>query len=316
MLNTCLVYRSYGLPAKCLNLENRELPPVAEGHLRVAVSYAPVNPSDLIPITGAYPHRIQLPSIAGYEAVGTVIAAPQEYSALVGRRVLPVRGAGTWQKYIDCDPRVAVPVPDFIPDLVAARSYINPLASLMMLDQWQVKGRHVLLCGAGSTCADILGRWALQHGATTVSGIYRTESRVPGLLGHGIEPISVNDTQAVIGAARHADIAFDSVGGPAGNAVLDAMRPETVFVGYGLLSGKSVSVSQNAQARYRRFHLRDYISKMSEAAWQDNFLRIWPALARHDWPETDTFKMSDWKCAINQTLRQGAPKPLLYFGHG
>ena len=32
----------------------------------------PINPSDLIPITGAYAHRIPLPNIPGYEGVGIV----------------------------------------------------------------------------------------------------------------------------------------------------------------------------------------------------------------------------------------------------
>ncbi|WP_237402757.1 alcohol dehydrogenase catalytic domain-containing protein [Rhodovulum sulfidophilum] len=106
---------------------DRELPPRAPGSFRVEVSYAPVNPSDLIPISGAYAHRISLPAVAGYEGVGRVVEAPEALSHMVGRRVLPLRGEGTWQTYVDCPAHHAVEVPDTIPDIVAVSTQLNLL---------------------------------------------------------------------------------------------------------------------------------------------------------------------------------------------
>ena len=42
----------------------------------------PINPSDLIPITGAYAHRIPLPNIPGYEGVGIVEDVGGRYESL------------------------------------------------------------------------------------------------------------------------------------------------------------------------------------------------------------------------------------------
>src|SRR5699024_12403449 len=90
----------------------------------------PVNPSDLIPIRGAYAHRIALPHIPGYEGVGVVEKVGSAVSqSLVGQRGLPLRGEGTWQEYVQSPVKYAVPVPDSIDDFTAAQMYINPLTA-------------------------------------------------------------------------------------------------------------------------------------------------------------------------------------------
>ena len=74
MFNDAIVYDRYGPPSAVLTL--KRLPPLAGGRVRVRMRYAPVNPSDLIPVTGAYRHRTRLPAVAGYEGLGEVVAAP------------------------------------------------------------------------------------------------------------------------------------------------------------------------------------------------------------------------------------------------
>jgi NADPH:quinone reductase-like Zn-dependent oxidoreductase len=92
--NTALIYRTFGAPESVLSLQRVEAEELATDRVRV-LWRSPVNASDLIPITGAYRHRITLPAIAGYEGVGTVIQAPPQAAHLLGKRVLPLRGQGT-----------------------------------------------------------------------------------------------------------------------------------------------------------------------------------------------------------------------------
>ncbi|MEW6023653.1 MAG: zinc-dependent alcohol dehydrogenase family protein [Pseudomonadota bacterium] len=311
MRNHVLVYRSFGLPVEQLSLVSCDLPERQPGCLRVAMSLAPINPSDLIPITGAYAHRIALPGIAGYEGVGTVIGAPPAHAALLGRRVLPLRGPGTWQSYVDCDPALAIPVPDAIPDGLAARAYINPLAAATMLDRWPVRGKRVLLSGAGSACAELLARWAVQHGAAAVTGIYRSAHRARRLRALGVEPVCQDDGQAIEHAARAADIAFDALGGDIGSAVLGAMGDGAVFVGYGLLSGQGIRHSRALRAAYRRFHLRDALAGMTASAWQRGFVDLWPRLPTVDLPPPRIFDLANWRSAILEAAVPGAPKSML-----
>jgi NADPH:quinone reductase-like Zn-dependent oxidoreductase len=99
-----------------LSLQTLKAEELAADRVRVAMTLSPVNASDLIPITGAYRHRITLPAIAGYEGVGTVIQAPAQAAHLLGKRVLPLRGQGTWQRLVDSPLAFTVPVPDDISD--------------------------------------------------------------------------------------------------------------------------------------------------------------------------------------------------------
>ena len=165
-----LVYARFGAPHLVLDHVDRPLPELKAGHIRVAMTLAPINPSDLIPITGSYAHRITLPAVAGYEGVGQVIQASEGHTHLIGKRVLPLRGEGTWQTRVDSPAIDAVEVPNAVPDQIAARAYINPLTASVMLRLWPAKGKTVLLCGAGSTCADLLGQWALK--LTTLWTLY------------------------------------------------------------------------------------------------------------------------------------------------
>ena len=111
MFNDAIVYDRYGPPAAVLTLKRQPLAPLAGGRVRVRMRFAPVNPSDLIPVTGAYRHRTRLPAVAGYEGLGEVVAAPYGSRLAAGQRVLPLRGGGTWQRFIDLDETWLVPVP-------------------------------------------------------------------------------------------------------------------------------------------------------------------------------------------------------------
>lgn len=119
MFNDAIVYDRYGPPSAVLTLKRLPLAPLAGGRVRVRMRFAPVNPSDLIPVTGAYRHRTRLPAVAGYEGLGEVVAAPYGSRLSAGQRVLPLRGGGTWQRFIDLDETWLVPVPPAVDDLLA-----------------------------------------------------------------------------------------------------------------------------------------------------------------------------------------------------
>ncbi len=121
MFNDAIVYDRYGPPAAVLTLKRLPLAPLAGGRVRVRMRFAPVNPSDLIPVTGAYRHRTRLPAVAGYEGLGEVVAAPYGSRLAAGQRVLPLRGGGTWQRFLDLDETWLVPVPPAEGDLVAGQ---------------------------------------------------------------------------------------------------------------------------------------------------------------------------------------------------
>ncbi|MCT4703829.1 zinc-dependent alcohol dehydrogenase family protein [Enterobacteriaceae bacterium H20N1] len=309
MDNSALWFREFGQPEKVLTLEHAPLTARAAGKLRVQMRYSPINPSDLIPVTGAYRHRVVPPRVAGYEGVGVVVEA--DNPALTGLRVLPLRGEGTWQRWLECDPQWAVPVPDSIPDVLAARGYINPLAAYVMLSKWPVRGKTVLLTAATSSCARLLAQWAKSQGARAVLGVYRSESQTLVPEEDGIFPVSINDKSGLRHAAQQAEIVFDAVGGALATTLLQHMRPGTDFISYGLLSGELYQMT-GAGVHPQRFHLRDTLAVTAAEVWQQWFIELWDMLAASRLPEVRLFPLENWREALDEFAVPGRrSKPML-----
>ncbi|TNV17914.1 alcohol dehydrogenase [Buttiauxella sp. B2] len=309
MQNSALWFRQFGQPEHVITLEQAVLATRPCGMLRVQMRYAPVNPSDLIPVTGAYRHRVAPPQIVGYEGVGIVTQADNpEY---VGCRVLPLRGDGTWQRWLDCSPQWAVPVPDDIPDLLAARGYINPIAALVMLKKWPVNGKTVLLTAANSSCAGLLAQWATMQGAVEVFGVCRSETQMTTLRKNGIKPLIINDHASLRFAAQQVDVVFDAVGGNLATLLLTNLKQDADFVSYGLLSGQPYD-ARGCAAKPQRFHLRDTLAVTHSQEWQLWFTELWPLLAKSQLPEVKLFALEEWREALREFSITGRRcKPVL-----
>lgn len=297
MPSPALRYHRFGSPLEVLHLEPRPDGPLEDDQMRVRMTCAPINPSDLIPIAGIYRHRIAPPLVAGHEGVGVVTRAQGPWRALEGRRVLPLRGPGTWQQTLDCDPRLAIAVPDDIPDHVAARAWINPMTAMTMLQRWPVDGCDVLLTAAGSNCARLLAQWALCCGARSVTGICRSAHHREALTEMGVHVLDQDDHDAIDAAAGRAGRIFDATGGRLADRLLTHMPADGVFVTYGLLSGVPIS-PQRMSARVRRFHLRDHIKGLEHTEWQAGFETLWALLRDVNMAPVQHFRLADWRQAL------------------
>jgi len=313
MENTALCYRQFGEPESVLQRETAIKAPLHPGDLRVQMLMTPVNASDLIPITGAYRHRITLPAIAGYEGVGRVIAAPDSAASLLGQRVLPLRGEGTWQQCVDCPAALAIPVPDTLATPLAARAFINPMAAWLMLSLYPVQGKRVLLTAAGSDCGILLGQWARRQGATAVYGIHRSAIHAERLRGMGIVPIAQQDSDSVRAIAAGSDLVFDATGGELAQTILGAMDKSAAFICYGLLSGQPFSLQRHFPSPHW-FHIRNYFERLNPQAWQAAFAGIWPLLAASQYSDATLMPFADWPSALARYRQAGrTSKPVLVF---
>ena len=174
-----------------------------------------------------------------------------------------------------------------------------------------MRDRTVLLSGAGSSCADYLGGWTIRRGARRVIGIYRSENRMRRLRALGIEPVSMHDAAGISAAAVQADVTFDALGGDIANGILGLMPEGTSFVAYGLLTGKSVVISEATKAAYHRFHMRDYLASVAVKGMSDAFADIWPMLAEAAPAEPTVYPARNWRDALAEVRKPGARKPIL-----
>lgn len=260
------IYESYGLPHQVLKLKEKCQPHLHPQELLVKMLYAPVNPSDLIPMTGAYAHRISLPATAGYEGVGLVEDVGSALSRkLIGQRVLPLEGEGTWQSFVKCPASHAFFVPESLDSISASQLYINPLTAWLLCTE-------VLALKPGQ-------KLAVNAAASSIGQIFAQLSRI---LGFEFIAITRNNKKHQLLKERGAqelrtdlhnlevDAAIDCVGGQAGTDLAFCVRPGGKFQALGLLSGEQVDWEKLAQLPIDVgiFHLRHWNAKLSPAEWQ------------------------------------------------
>lgn len=281
----CIICRDFGRPQEVLRVEQKKVEPPRDDEILVRMLARPINPSDLIPVSGSYAHRISLPHIPGYEGVGIVEqVGPLAPRHLVGARVLPLRGEGTWQEYVRTQGKWAVPVPDRIDHFTAAQMYINPVTAWVVCTEVLNLGFGDVL--AVNACGSAIGRLFAQLAGILgfrLIAVTRHDRHTEQLLQLGASAVIVAAEQNIAEAmweltdGRGAHAAIDSVGGAAGNELAYGVRPGGMFLSIGLLSGRQVSweeIVKQAGVRANLFHLRHWNKDVSAAKWQETFQQL------------------------------------------
>lgn len=275
-------FQEFGDPQKVLQVIRKRIEPPKSGELLVQMIHRPINPSDLLPIRGAYAHRIPLPSIPGYEGVGVVVeVGPSVSTQWIGRRVLPLRGEGTWQELVKTSAELAVPVPDFLGDYIAAQLYINPLTAwILSTEVLALQPDDVLLVNAGgSAIGRIFAQLARILGFKLVAltrNNHYTEELLQLGAAHVINTVEM-PVHSIVKDMTHgkgAKAAIDSIGGQDGSELASMVQPGGSVVTIGLLSGQPVNwaeVTRNTGVHVKLFHLRHWNEQASVQKWQDTF---------------------------------------------
>ncbi|MBT2655997.1 zinc-dependent alcohol dehydrogenase family protein [Bacillus sp. ISL-18] len=272
----------FGSPKDVLKIEYKTIEPPKDNEVLVRMLVRPINPSDLIPIRGAYSHRISLPTVPGYEGVGIVEdVGPLVSKNLIGKRVLPLRGEGTWQEFVKTSAEFAVPIPDSIDDFTASQMYINPVTAwLVCTEVLKLRPNDVLLVNAcGSSIGHIFAQLSKILGFQLIA-VTRNNKYTEELLHLGASNVidtsisRLNETVMELTSGSGADAAIDSVGGSDGNELAFSVRPNGKFLSIGLLSGIQVNwaeIVNQAKVNANMFHLRNWNKNVSEKKWQETF---------------------------------------------
>ncbi|MFO1443007.1 zinc-dependent alcohol dehydrogenase family protein [Bacillus sp. Bva_UNVM-123] len=275
-------FYEFGSPKDVLKIEYKPIEPPKNNEVLVRMLARPINPSDLIPIRGAYSHRISLPNIPGYEGVGFVEdLGPLVSKDLIGKRVLPLRGEGTWQEFVKTTAEFAVSIPDSIDDFTAAQMYINPVTAWVVCTEFlKLRPNDVLLVNAcGSSIGHIFAQLSKILGFRLIA-VTRNNKHTEELLHLGASNvldtsiIRLNETVMGLTSGMGADAAIDSIGGWDGNELAFSVRPDGHFLTIGLLSGIQVNwadIVHKAKVNANMFHLRNWNKNVSAKKWQEMF---------------------------------------------
>ncbi|MBI2808434.1 MAG: zinc-dependent alcohol dehydrogenase family protein [Planctomycetes bacterium] len=249
-----IVFENFGEPREVLQVRDAPMPadPVA-GEVRVRMKMAPINPSDLMTVRGAYGRLPTLPATPGFEGVGIIDAVGPGWLAKLrglkpGRRVAVINGrGGNWAEYVVIPARTAVPIADDLPDEQVAAFFVNPATALVMTQRvlHVTRGGWLLQTGAGSALGRMVIKLGKHFGFRTIN-IVRRKDLVDELKQLGADEVLIATEEKI--PARVAEItrgamapyALDCVGGPGVVEVIESLAPQGRLLVYGTLSGEPV----------------------------------------------------------------------------
>ncbi len=234
------------------------------GQALLEVLAAPINPSDVLTLTGLYGMLPPLPAVGGNEGVGKVIAlGPDTDGPAIGQTVLLPVGSGTWATHVLADAKSLMPLPNNADPLQLAMMTVNPPTASLMLSEFVdlQPGEWVIQNAANSGVGTYLIQIAKARGFKTVN-IVRRESAVAGVLEVGGDVVLVEGPglakrvrEATDGAKIR--LGIDAVGGQSTDQLASVLAEGGVLVNYGMMSGEPCQVSP-ASFVFRNVTLRGF----------------------------------------------------------
>ncbi|WP_068825651.1 zinc-dependent alcohol dehydrogenase family protein [Pseudomonas sp. BMS12] len=252
-----------------------QLPALAAGQVLVKVLAAPINPSDVLTLTGEYGMLPPLPAIGGNEGVGRVEQLGDGVKHLkVGQTVLLPVGCGTWVTHLHAPADKLIPLPDADPQQLAMMTVNPPTASLLLSQFVDLQpGDWVIQNAANSGVGGYLIQLAKLRGFKTIN-VVRRESAVAGVKAEGGDVVLVDgpnlhkQVREVIGDAKLM-LGIDAVGGAATDHLAACLSEGGTLVNYGLMSGEPCQVSASSfvfrDITLRGFWLAKWFRKASPA---------------------------------------------------
>jgi len=237
------------VPQDVIAAVDLQLPPPAAGQVRVKVLAAPINPSDVLTLTGEYGMLPPLPAIGGNEGVGRVEElGPQVTNLKVGQLVLLPVGGGTWVSHLNAPANKLIALPEADPLQLAMLTVNPPTASLLLSRFVDLKpGDWVIQNAANSGVGSYLIQLAKLRGFKTLN-VVRRESAAAAVAAEGGDVVLVDGpdlakrVRAATGGAE-VRLGIDAVGGEATDHLAACLCEGGVLVNYGMMSRQPCQVA-------------------------------------------------------------------------
>ncbi len=251
------------VPHEVIEAVELQLPAPGAGQVRIKVLAAPINPSDVLTLTGEYGMLPPLPAIGGNEGVGKVEELGANVSNLsVGQTVLLPVGSGTWVTHLNAEASKLISLPDADPQQLAMLTVNPPTASLLLSQFVDLQpGEWLIQNAANSGVGSYIMQLAKLRGFKTVN-VVRRDSAVAASQQDGGDVVLV-DGPDLAKRVREATgsatlrLAIDAVGGAATDHLAACLGEGGVVVNYGMMSGEPCQVSPSAIV-FRDISLRGF----------------------------------------------------------
>ena len=270
------------IPQDVIEAVSEETPSPGEGEALIEVLAAPINPSDVLTLTGDYGTLPPLPAIGGNEGVGRVSALGAGVSGLKeGQTVLLPMGIGTWASHAVAPAKDLIPLPDEADPKQLAMMTINPPTAILLLREFVdlAEGDWVIQNAANSGVGSYLIQHAKCRGLKTVN-VVRRESAVPSVDAEGGDVTLVDGpdlhkrVKEATGGAK-IKLAIDAVGGEATDHLANCTAKGGIVVNYGMMSGQPCQMSP-ANVVFRDVALKGFwLARWFSNATRDEQMKLY-----------------------------------------
>lgn len=225
------------------------VPQPGQGQVLVRVAASPINPSDLMFISGLYGFKKPLPAVPGFEGSGTVVAAGSGFMPrmLMGRRVACAAAdasiaGGMWAEYIVTGAQFCIPLRKNVEMDQAAMMLVNPLTAWALVEEARRGGHKAMVqTAAASALGRMIIRLAKRSGIPLINVVRRAE-QVELLRSMGAEHVLNSGTADFDSALQDlchrlgATMGIDAVAGETTLRVMQAQPRGSRMLVYGALS--------------------------------------------------------------------------------
>ncbi|WP_084074720.1 zinc-binding dehydrogenase [Demequina sp. NBRC 110052] len=245
-----ITHESFGEPADVLSVTDAPVPEPGPGEVRVRLLLSPIHNHDLWTVRGTYGFKPELPARAGTEAVGVIDALGEGVEGLaVGQRVATGGTFGVWSEFFTAKAAALIPVPEAVPDEVAAQLVAMPFSALSLLDSLGLdEGDWLIQNAANGAVGRLVAQLAPARGINVV-GLVRRSEGVDELADAGIGRVVATDTEgwqdrvrAIVGDAR-ISVGVDSVGGDSSGDVLSLLGERGTLVSFGAMASETMNIA-------------------------------------------------------------------------
>ena len=132
------VYKTRGpIPQDVIEAVSFDKPSLKEGQVLLEMLAAPINPSDVLTLTGQYGILPPLPAVGGNEGVAKVVELGLGVTHLeLGQTVLLPMGIGTWSTHMVAEAKSLVSLPNGVDPVQLSMITINPPTASLMLSEF------------------------------------------------------------------------------------------------------------------------------------------------------------------------------------
>jgi trans-2-enoyl-CoA reductase len=316
-----------GNPAEVVELVDIDEPDPVSGNILCKIEAAPIAPSHILKLSGAYGEHPDLPAIPGNDALATVVeVGPDVTRFVVGDQLLLPHGRGGWRQFSSvraADVNISFP-PGGDP-LQLSMLLANPPTAYLMLTQYLKlqPGDWVIQNAANSSTGQYLVQLAKHFGWRTVC-VVRRQGTEKILSGCGADVVLVDGPDLADRVAEETEnaqinLGIDAVAGEATARIAACLADKSTLVNYGLLSGMPCQVPPSdivfREITLTGFWLHKWLSEKSSLAERQQMYSLLRDLVIQGVLHAEveaTYPLTRARDAVTHAMRDGRNGKILF----